>query len=599
VINFAEMLLMEGRSYKFVFFFLLNIIYLEAQINLVLNPSFEQFDGCPNTWNEADSAKYWDWINPSCNFTSSFNCRGELFTSLCPLTTFSVYYNVPYNIEATYQKPHSGNSYIGTHSVYGTPSQLDNRRDYLKGQLTQTLSAGKNYCLKFYYNASNRLQYATNRYGAYVDNGNVSNYNCCKDIPILPQAENNPAVFMTDTMNWVRIQGSFTALGNENTITLGNFVDSVTIQYQAFNLMSGSLNPYYLIDDVSLVSMDSVAFAGYDKGICLGDSVFLGRKQETGLECTWYDLSGNILGDSAGMWVKPTNTQTYIVKMDNCLVSFDTITVTIKPALNGNVAVSAMPPIVCPNQQAQLQTNISNPGSGLQFNWQLETSLSNLTIPNPIATPTIGTTYQLVTSSGPQSNYCGIDTSSVMVQVIALQLPADAGQDEQVCSDQPSITIGLDSVLCTWCGFSWSPSEGLLNPSAPSTVFAPSGLPSGVHTYILTKSDSCQITQDSILIIIQDCFVSLSFPNIFTPNGDEINDVWEPMTIGDKSLVSKFSLVIYNRWGINVFDSENLESAWDGRSTSGIACQDGTYYYVVEYLTDKKNKSRGFIELIR
>ncbi len=315
----------------FLFFASLLTAYcIKAQVNLVKNPSFEQLINCPNNFYEADSAKYWNWINPLC---SAISCKGSLLTTCC---TNPPACGTPYNWFG-YQKPRTGNSYICIVSLDAAPPSINNNmRQYLKGQFSSTLQTGKNYCLTFYYNASNTIQYVTNRFGAYIDNGTVASYNCCKNMPVTPQAQNNPAVFMTDTMNWVKIQGSFTAIGNENTITLGNFVDSATIQFQLFN-SAGIHAPYYLIDDVSLLPIDLIANAGKDTSITLGDSAYIGRPREVGLDddCIWYVLGNATPFDTvAGLWVKPNTlgTHSYVVEQNICgTVTYDTVVVTVNP----------------------------------------------------------------------------------------------------------------------------------------------------------------------------------------------------------------------------------------------------------------------------
>ena len=317
---------------KILFFssWLLAFGSVKAQVNLVLNPSFEELLNCPNNWIEADSAKYWGWLTPNCNSTyPAHECIGSLYTTCCGQPQ---YCGVPYSIYNTYQLPKTGESFMQLLLIKGMSPPNSNDRDYLKGQLSQTLQAGKQYCLTFYYNTPNLIEYTVNRLGAYVDNGSIGAYNCCKDIPINPQAENDPAVFMTDTLHWVKIQNSFTAIGNENTITLGNFVDSATIQFQLFDSSPG-IDPYYNIDDVSLIAMDLPANAGHDTTIALNDSAYIGRPNEVGLndDCIWYVLGNTTPLDTiAGMWVKPTTTTSYVVEQNICgVVSYDTVKVSL------------------------------------------------------------------------------------------------------------------------------------------------------------------------------------------------------------------------------------------------------------------------------
>lgn len=85
-------------------------------------------------------------------------------------------------------------------------------------------------------------------------------------------------------------------------------------------------------------------------------------------------------------------------------------------------------------------------------------------------------------------------------------------------------------------------------------------------------------------------------PNAFTPNGDGINDVFQPVVAGDCWLWYRFQ--IFNRWGVKVFDSEHPGDIWRGenRSRWGLGksyCQDGVYFWM---LTGYK-KSNHWVDL--
>jgi len=68
-------------------------------------------------------------------------------------------------------------------------------------------------------------------------------------------------------------------------------------------------------------------------------------------------------------------------------------------------------------------------------------------------------------------------------------------------------------------------------------------------------------------------------PNVFTPNGDGINDKMVPLK-GNKH-VPKINMRIYNRWGQLVFETTDSEINWDGKDMfSQIDCSAGTYYYI-------------------
>lgn len=73
-------------------------------------------------------------------------------------------------------------------------------------------------------------------------------------------------------------------------------------------------------------------------------------------------------------------------------------------------------------------------------------------------------------------------------------------------------------------------------------------------------------------------FSQIELPNIFTPNGDGINDDFTPMN--DHFLGPCAALTIYNRYGQRVFESLGGSLRWDGRSFAGEPVSAGVYFYV-------------------
>ena len=75
---------------------------------------------------------------------------------------------------------------------------------------------------------------------------------------------------------------------------------------------------------------------------------------------------------------------------------------------------------------------------------------------------------------------------------------------------------------------------------------------------------------------------SYNLPNVFTPNGDGFNDVFEPIATGINLIVSA-KTVIFNRWGNVLCDTDNPLIQWDGKSkVTKLDCPPGTYFYVTD-----------------
>ena len=87
------------------------------------------------------------------------------------------------------------------------------------------------------------------------------------------------------------------------------------------------------------------------------------------------------------------------------------------------------------------------------------------------------------------------------------------------------------------------------------------------------------------------------YPNVFTPNNDNINDLFTPIL----NLASEnIELQIYSRWGNLLHTEINSNPIWNGLEDNSTPFEDGTYYYIILY-TDKcgeKKSTSGFIQLI-
>lgn len=227
-----------------------------------------------------------------------------------------------------------------------------NFRDYSIGTLSNILVNGKQYCGKLYINLDNVSPYKTNRFGMYFDNGSVIGMqpNCTSILGVTSHIDNNPSFIMNDTLGWMKIEGTYIANGTENRITIGNFYsDSQTIGI-ATGFPTSFVPAFYNIDDISLIPIDTKADAGPDQTICIGDSIHLGRTQETGLECLWYTPGNPIpFSSSSDIWFKATQTGTFtlVQKMDNCVVSLDTVNITVVQDCNLLVNI---PNVFTPNE---------------------------------------------------------------------------------------------------------------------------------------------------------------------------------------------------------------------------------------------------------
>jgi hypothetical protein len=164
----------------------------------------------------------------------------------------------------------------------------------------------------------------------YLDNGTVCSNDSCLTPRnwVIPQLVNQTIII--DTLNWQKIEGAFTATGNERFINIGNFASHSQTQVLIVGSNLSEQTSDYFIDDVSVVDHNLPAFAGTDALITTGDSVYLGRPNEIGPECRWW-ANGTALNDSSlGFWAKPTQPTQYVLQQKICgNVKYDTVFVNI------------------------------------------------------------------------------------------------------------------------------------------------------------------------------------------------------------------------------------------------------------------------------
>ncbi len=125
-------------------------------------------------------------------------------------------------------------------------------------------------------------------------------------------------------------------------------------------------------------------------------------------------------------------------------------------------------------------------------------------------------------------------------------------------------------------------------------ISAPDRIVNEPGRYVLTATGRCGQVSDTINI--ESCLCEMEFPNVFTPNGDGINDAFAPL---EKCSVEQFLISVYNRWGLKVFESKDIDKLWDG-SFKNRSCSSGVYFWEAQYLTgnDEVEVKKGHVTLI-
>ncbi len=141
-------------------------------------------------------------------------------------------------------------------------------------------------------------------------------------------------------------------------------------------------------------------------------------------------------------------------------------------------------------------------------------------------------------------------------------------------------------------------------PPAPlATTFAHNGLSSFAGCYYVTALNGFGTESLPSNLVCKDNCPTYVLPNVFTPNGDNKNDVFQPMEC--PAFVEKLKFRVFNRWGAELFNTDDVNINWDGRTNAGKEVAAGQYYYEASvYFESSKvdNKPftiKGWVQLLR
>jgi gliding motility-associated-like protein len=155
------------------------------------------------------------------------------------------------------------------------------------------------------------------------------------------------------------------------------------------------------------------------------------------------------------------------------------------------------------------------------------------------------------------------------------------GNDTTIC---PGYEIILQPYMNTLVTYHWQ--NGSTKPGI--TITQPG-------SYYLTASDFCGSYTDSLKI--EEGLCKLIIPSAFTPNHDGLNDVFKikyPFT------VKNYNMIIYDRWGRQVFNSRDMAKGWDG-NYKGIPVARDTFVWVIAItaMNGTKTNLHGTVSVIR
>ena len=262
----------------------------------------------------------------------------------------------------------------------------------------------------------------------------------------------------------------------------------------------------------------------------------------------------------------------------------DTASFTFDPATVAGILSAS--DTICPGINNGMLTLSSNTGTIL--NWQSSadgsswTPISNTTVNESYSGLTQTTWYEVIVKNG----VCPADASNTVILSI-IPNTVDAGLDTSIVLGSSIDLTGIGNGTALW-----TPSTGLDN----DTSFTPTATPTITTTYILTVTDnnSC-IETDSVTITIYTLEFNGMVSNLFTPNGDGINDTWYVQNILN---FPENEVFIYNIYGKLVYQKKGYTNDWDG-TYNGAPLPDGTYYFVLKFTDPEELIIKGSVDILK
>jgi gliding motility-associated-like protein len=330
------------------------------------------------------------------------------------------------------------------------------------------------------------------------------------------------------------------------------------------------------------------ANAGNDTSICGFSSHFCAATPPYGTgSWTVYTGTGTIGGNApfatvSGLSAGP-NRFIWTVRNGVCPLSRDTVQITAAPP--SPQAIAGTDQFIC-GTSTTLNGNI--PPYGVGF-WSLDTGAGILTNPLNPASGVNGLQYGKNTFTWTiQNGGCPPSMATVNVFAFSSAVTANAGPDAYVSA--PSAVLGAVTPpfgVGTWTVVSGTAVfSDIHDPHSAVT-----GLQPGQTVLLWTVSNGpCATGSDEMIVTMGDFII----PNAFSPNGDGVNDMFE---ISGLESYSGIQLNVFNRWGNEVYASDDYKNNWGGLNKNGDELAEDTYYYILKQ--KGRDAFKGFVILKR
>jgi gliding motility-associated-like protein len=325
---------------------------------------------------------------------------------------------------------------------------------------------------------------------------------------------------------------------------------------------------------------------------CFGDEVTLSSSANVeNVDFTWCDADGVEIGTGPSITIKPVGDVIIFAKGTDEFGCSDTTSVSLTEYTFSVEA--SFPEIVCPGVEDSIViTDLA--GDNLSYNWEPKECITG---GDDTSSPTISATSTKDFTVTITNNDFGCDTSiTITINVSTISVTAELDPNHPT----DCIFLGTPfNVIANTTGnivdYTWSTGES--GPGESTIVKQPET--SGTFSYTVTVTDEFGCTAESTISAIVpevQCAEDVFLPTAFSPNGDDLNDV----LFVRSNVISDVELYIYNRWGQEVFFTNNIDFGWDGTFDRKEVEPDVFGYHLTVTCTDGNTVTKqGNITLLR
>jgi gliding motility-associated-like protein len=556
--------------------------------SLIPNPSFEVYDCLPITLGELSCSDTWEQATIA---TSDYflNIPGALWDNIIPIP-------VP-------DGEGVAGFVIATYPVDLSGSELITYNEYIGGCLLAPMEAGVEYTIQMSL-AGSSWDGGFNSSGVFYGPVDITIFgsSSCPQWPITldPMGIELGCPDVLD--EWVELGStSYTADETWQTITI-QFTPDTDIQSVmiggpcevpsdfTIDLITNTAFPYFWIDNLLLNETSLFSSIETVGSYCADDLTLLGTSDTLAEYVQWYyngvalssqtnsQLAWSDLNLSEGAYQ-------FIAFQNDSICAGSQIEVSLPPSITP--AIEASTQLGC--EPLTVQFNNVTPTPSIACEWDFgdgntaeECNPTHVFTESGLYSIDIRVTFE---------NGCTYDT--VYQQYIEVIPPPQAvftASPQPTTINDTQITFYPESndAIVQWQWNFGEVSPNTASVETPTVLFPP--IPGSYPVeLVVINSTGCVDTVSAFVFIESDGTVTL--PNIFTPNGDGDNDRFVPF----EEFPGKWTLTIFNRWGVEVFATENLSQGWNGDDSPSA-----TYYWVLQPRDGQEGESRaGYVTLVR